>query len=53
VQTDLGLGDLDHPGVIGLLYALDKEIRARHDEPVEDFVLKLDPEDVAPGTVRS
>jgi len=49
MRADLRLGDLDHPAVIELLYALDEEIRARHDEPVEDFVLKLDSEDVAPG----
>jgi GNAT superfamily N-acetyltransferase len=49
VETDLRLGDLDHEAVVPLLSALDEEIRARYVEPVEDFVLKLDPEDVAPG----
>ena len=50
VQADLRQGDLDEPSVVRLLYALDKEIRARYDEPVEDFVLNLDPEEVAPGS---
>jgi GNAT superfamily N-acetyltransferase len=49
MQADLRLSELDHQAVVELLYALDEEIRARHDEPIEDFVLKLDPEDVAPG----
>jgi GNAT superfamily N-acetyltransferase len=49
MQADLRLGDLDHQAVVMLLHALDEETRARYDEPVEDFVLKLDPEEVAPG----
>ncbi len=49
MQADLRLGDLDQQAVVDLLYALDEEIRARYDEPVEDFTLKLDPEEVAPG----
>ena len=49
VQADLRPGDLDHQSVVQLLYALDEEIQARYDKPVEDFVLKLDPEEVAPG----
>ena len=49
MQADLRLGDPDHQAVVQLLYALDEEIRARYDQPVEDFVLKLDPEEVAPG----
>jgi putative acetyltransferase len=49
MQADLQLGDPDHQAVVQLLDALDEEIRARYDEPVEDFVLKLDPGDVAPG----
>ncbi len=49
MQADLRPGDLDHQDVVQLLHALDEEIRARYDEPVEDFVLKLDPEEVAPG----
>ena len=49
VQADLRLGDLDQQSVVQLLYALDEEIQARYDETVEDFVLNLDPEEVAPG----
>jgi putative acetyltransferase len=49
MQADLRLGDLDQQVVVHLLHALDKEIRDRYDQPVEDFVLKLDPEEVAPG----
>ena len=49
MQADLRLGELDQQAVVDLLYALDEEIRARYDEPVEDFILKLDPEEVAPG----
>ena len=49
MQADLRLSDLDQQAVVDLLYALDEEIRARYDEPVEGFVLKLDPDEVAPG----
>ena len=49
MRADLRLGDLHPRAVARLLYALNEEIRARYDEPVEDFVLKLDPGDVAPG----
>lgn len=49
MQTDLRLADLDHQAAVELLSALDQEIRARYDEPVEGFVLGLDPEEVAPG----
>ena len=49
MKADLRLGDLDHRAVVQLLYALDEEIRARYDEPVDAFVLKLDPEEVTSG----
>ena len=49
MQADLRLGDFDHQAVVQLLHALDEEIRARYDEPVDDFVLQLDPDEVAPG----
>ena len=49
MQANLRLSDLDHRAVVQLLCALDDEIRARYDRPVNDFVLKLDPEEVAPG----
>ncbi len=49
MRADLRLSDLGHQSVVRLLDALDAEIRARYDEPVEDFVLNLDPEEVAPG----
>jgi len=49
MRADLRPGDLNHPAVVDLLYALDEEIKARHSEPVEDFVLKLDSKDVVPG----
>jgi GNAT superfamily N-acetyltransferase len=48
MEVDLRLGDPDQLGVVQLLHALDEEIQARYDEPVEDFVLKLDPGEVAP-----
>ncbi|MGA2835046.1 MAG: GNAT family N-acetyltransferase [Acidimicrobiales bacterium] len=32
-----------------LFCALNEEIRSRHGKPVEDFVLKLNPDEVAPG----
>jgi hypothetical protein len=38
MRADLRPGDLNHPAVVDLLYALDEEIKARHSEPVEDFV---------------
>jgi GNAT superfamily N-acetyltransferase len=49
MQADLRLGDLDDQAVVQLVSALDEEIRARYHKPVDDFVLKLDPEEVAPG----
>jgi len=49
MPADLRLGDLDDQAVVQLLYALDEEIRSRHDKPVVDFVLKLNPDEVAPG----
>jgi len=49
VQADLRLADLDDPAIVQLVGALDEEIRSRYDEPVEDFVLRLGPEEVAPG----
>jgi len=49
MQTDIRLGDLDDIAVVQLLRALDEEIQDRYDDPVEDFVLKLSPEEVAPG----
>jgi GNAT superfamily N-acetyltransferase len=49
MRADIRLGDPNHQAVVRLLYALDEEIRARYDEPIEDFVLRLDPEEVAPG----
>ena len=49
MRADLRPGELDDQAVVQLLRALDEEIRSRYDEPVEDFVLNLDPEEVAPG----
>jgi GNAT superfamily N-acetyltransferase len=49
MEADLRPGDPDDPAVVQLLSALDGEIRSRYDGPVEDVVLALDPEDVAPG----
>ena len=49
MEAVLRPGDRDHPAVVQLLYALDEEIRARYDEPVDDVLLTLDPEEVAPG----
>src|SRR5664280_1665831 len=49
MRADLRLGDLDDIAVVQLLHALDEEIRDRYDDPVEDFILKLSPEEVAPG----
>jgi GNAT superfamily N-acetyltransferase len=49
MRAELRSGDPGHPAVAQLLCALDEEIRARHDEPVEDVILALDPEEVAPG----
>jgi GNAT superfamily N-acetyltransferase len=34
---------------VQLFCALNEEIRSRHGKPVEDFVLKLNPDEVAPG----
>jgi len=49
MRADLRLSDLDDIAVVQLLHALDEEIRDRYDDPVEDFVLKLGPEEVVPG----
>lgn len=49
MRAELRLGDPDQPAVVQLLHALDEELRGRYDEPVGDFVLKLDPGEVAPG----
>jgi len=49
MRADLRLGDLDDIAVVQLLHALDEEIRDRYDDPVEDFILKLSPEELAPG----
>jgi len=49
MEADLRLGDPDQQAVVQLLCALDEEIRARYYEPVDDFVLRLDPVEVAPG----
>jgi len=42
LQVELRPADLDDQAVVPLLDALDEEIRARYDEPVEAFVLTLD-----------
>ena len=49
MEADLRPGDPDDPAVVQLVSGLDEEIRSRYDGPVEDVVLALDPEDVAPG----
>jgi putative acetyltransferase len=49
MRADLRSGDLEDMAVAPLLHALDEEIRDRYDDPVEDFVLKLGPEEVAHG----
>jgi GNAT superfamily N-acetyltransferase len=49
MRAELRLGDLDDQAVVQLLYALDEEIRGRYDKPVEDFVLRLNPDEVASG----
>ena len=40
VQAILRICELDDPAVTQLLDALDEEIQARYDEPVEEFILK-------------
>ena len=49
MRADLRPGELDDLAVVQLLHALDEEIRSRYEDPVEDFVLKLDRDEVAPG----
>lgn len=49
MDVDLRLGDFDHAAAAQLIAQLNEEIRARYDEPVEDFYFTVDPEVVAPG----
>lgn len=49
MRPELRPGDLDDQEVVHLLSAMDEEIRGRYDKPVEDFILKLDPDEVAFG----
>jgi len=49
MQPELRPGDLDQQAVVQLLCALDEEIRARYDGPLDDFVGRLDPAEVEPG----
>ena len=49
MRADLRLSEIDDQAVVQLFHALDEEIRSRYDQPVEDFVLKLNPDEVASG----
>ena len=49
MQAEIRLGDPDDRAVVQLLHALDEEIRVRYDQPVEEYVLNLDPKEVAAG----
>jgi GNAT superfamily N-acetyltransferase len=47
MRADLRLSAIDDQAVVQLFHALDKEIRSRYDQPVEGFVLNLNPDEVA------
>lgn len=49
MQVDVRLGDLDNAAAVRLIAALNAEIRDRYEEPLEGFILHLDPDEVAPG----
>jgi putative acetyltransferase len=49
INVDLRLDDVDRAAAVQLIAALNAEIRDRYGEPLERFVLDLDPDDVAPG----
>jgi len=48
MQVDVRVGELGHPAAAKLIVALDAEIRARYEDPIQGLVLDLGLAEVAP-----